>query len=207
MFQELCGADALQNVILTTTMWDEVTDETGSLREDQLRTIFWQPMMSRGCRIARFSSTRKSAWEIIDKFDVDTRRPIKLQKEMVDEGKELSQTSAYAVLLRWWERVIAKFRDMLRKREAQPVGLSKDNDPRSAAVVKEEHSDLDQQLELAVNQKRKLDIAKHSEPSNRSLYEGEVVTMARVSRQGSKHGPKAGKTKKSSHRNRDNHFE
>ena len=30
MFEELCGKDALKNVILTTTMWDE---ETGLAQE------------------------------------------------------------------------------------------------------------------------------------------------------------------------------
>jgi hypothetical protein len=176
MFQELCGADALQNVILTTTMWDEVTDETGSKREDQLRTTSWQPMMSRGCRIARFSSTRNSAWEIIDKFDVNTRRPIKLQVEMVDEGKNLSQTSAYAVLLRWCEQIIAKFRDMFHKLETR-LRLSKDNDHGAAAAVEEERSALDRQLGLALNRKRKLDVDNNSERSRRSIFE-----MARVPR-------------------------
>ena len=33
MFEELCGKDALKNVILTTTMWDEVDEETGLARE------------------------------------------------------------------------------------------------------------------------------------------------------------------------------
>ena len=32
MFEELCGKDALKNVILTT-MWDEVDEETGLARE------------------------------------------------------------------------------------------------------------------------------------------------------------------------------
>jgi hypothetical protein len=30
MFEELCGADALQNIILTKMMWDQVDAEVGS---------------------------------------------------------------------------------------------------------------------------------------------------------------------------------
>jgi hypothetical protein len=70
MFQELCGTDALGNVILTTTMWDEIPEEVGLRREKQLQAEFWQPMMVHGCRTARFTFTRKSAWDIIDMFDV-----------------------------------------------------------------------------------------------------------------------------------------
>ena len=45
MFEELCGKDALKNVILTTTMWDEVDEETGLAREEQLKNIYWKPMI------------------------------------------------------------------------------------------------------------------------------------------------------------------
>ena len=176
MFEELCGADALQNVILITTMWNQVKGDVGSRREDQLRTEFWQPMMSRGCRMARFSLTHESAWEVIDKFDISARRPVKIQKEMVDEGKELAQTSAYFVLFRWWENLIAKLREMLRLRDLRPEGSS-GNDSGTA---------LDKQLELALKQKQMFD-EKHSNHSS------EVVTMARVLRRGSKHGSKARK--------------
>jgi hypothetical protein len=44
-------------------------------------------MIVHGCRTARFTSTRKSAWDIIDMFDVRTRHPVKLQIEMVEKEK------------------------------------------------------------------------------------------------------------------------
>ncbi|KAG1740779.1 uncharacterized protein EDB91DRAFT_1281465 [Suillus paluster] len=47
VFKELCGTNALENVILTTTMWDEVPEHIRSQREQQLKTQFWQEMMSR----------------------------------------------------------------------------------------------------------------------------------------------------------------
>jgi len=36
MFQELCGHNALRNIILTTTMWLDVEEELGSVREKEL---------------------------------------------------------------------------------------------------------------------------------------------------------------------------
>jgi hypothetical protein len=148
MLRELCGAGALRNVILITTMWDEVPEEIGLKREAYLRAALWKPMMSRGCRMARFSSTFESAWEIIDKFHFDTRRPIKLQNEMVDDGTELHQTSSFADLLQRSQKLIARFR---QKRDAQPMLSTKDIKPPN----------------LTINQKRRLDTNKHSEPSTR----------------------------------------
>ncbi|KAH7908657.1 kinase-like domain-containing protein [Hygrophoropsis aurantiaca] len=123
MFKELCGENALQNVILTTTMWDEVPTAVGVRHEEQLRDEFWEPMISAGCRMARFSRSWESAWDIIDKLDISTRQPIQLQIQMVDNGWKLHQTSAYAALARIWEDMIAKFRDLLRKKDGDPAVL------------------------------------------------------------------------------------
>lgn len=113
MFEELCGPRALQNVVLTTTMWDNEDQLIASQREEELRVDFWQPMLVRGCRMARYHRTHQSAWEIIDQFDISARRPMQVQEEIVDQNKEIRQTSAYRVLVQWWEKVWAKFRATL----------------------------------------------------------------------------------------------
>jgi hypothetical protein len=110
-FEALCGGGALRNVVLTTTMWDKLDERTRVMRENQLRTEFWAPMLSRGCRMERFYSTWESAWAIIDSFSTDSRRPVQIQEEIVDQGKTLSQTSAFAALFQWWwERLKTRFR-------------------------------------------------------------------------------------------------
>jgi hypothetical protein len=115
MFRELCGENALHNVILTTTMWDELGEDSivGATREYELRTKIWKPMMDRGCKIARFAGTRESAWQLISTFN-HSHYPVKLQEELVDQGKKLNETSAYAVLNNWWNTVISYFRPVLR---------------------------------------------------------------------------------------------
>ncbi|KAG1731474.1 TKL/TKL-ccin protein kinase [Suillus paluster] len=115
VFKELCGTNALKNVIFTTTMWDEVSEHIGSQREQQLKTQFWQEMMLHGARTARFTSSFDSAWEIVKHFDAATPQPVQLQKEMVEEGRGLSETSAYAALIRWWTQLVAHLRELLRQ--------------------------------------------------------------------------------------------
>jgi hypothetical protein len=105
MFEALCGKNALRNVIFTTTMWDKVPDDIGSMYETELVTEFWKQFMSRGCRKTRFRSTYESAWAIVDMFENPCA--LRLQEEMVEERP---QTSASFVVLRWWKRIINKLR-------------------------------------------------------------------------------------------------
>src|SRR6187551_1946358 len=46
MFKEICGREALENVILLTTMWDVVESESiGAKRQQELRDDFWADMI------------------------------------------------------------------------------------------------------------------------------------------------------------------
>ncbi|KAG6814071.1 hypothetical protein H0H92_003118 [Tricholoma furcatifolium] len=119
MFEALCGKDALRNVVLTTTLWDEVDSVIGEARETQLHSDFWSPLMGEGCRAARFSNTCQSAWDIISLFDINTPRALLVQKEMVDENKDLKATSAFKVLVHWWEQVVTKVKSKFRRRSTQ----------------------------------------------------------------------------------------
>lgn len=115
MFQALCGDDALKNVILATTMWDQVQPDVGSKRENQLQTEFWKPMIERGSRVARFNSDFGSAWEIANSFSTNAPRATQLQKELVDEGMVLDQTSAFKAIVRWWEQALTKVKGKINK--------------------------------------------------------------------------------------------
>jgi len=169
MFEALCGVDALRNVVLTTTMWDKADEDTRVKHEKQLRSEFWEPMLSLGCRMERFYSTWESAWAIIDNFSVDTRRPIQIQKERVDQGKGLNQTAAFAALFQWWDR----FTTRLRRR--RPRRVPRNNSAGSVTAAVEEHSLLRRQFGIARNPAP--DIEDQSGRSNSST----LVNVARPS--------------------------
>ena len=117
MFEGLCGSDGLANVILTTTFWGQVIPDVGSQREEQLKSEFWAEMISHGCRVARFDPwSYETAWKIIDLLNVAAprRQALKVQIEIVDEKKNLSKTSAFGVLVKWWDRIAEKMRGMSR---------------------------------------------------------------------------------------------
>ena len=68
IFKELCGKDSLNNIVLTTTLWNDIDEETGSARETQLKDGYWQSMIVRGSRMRRFSGTRQSAFQLLRPF-------------------------------------------------------------------------------------------------------------------------------------------
>jgi len=105
----ICGSGGLQNVILVTTMWDSVDEQTGYQREKELQTNFWKSMFRSGSKMARFDSTFECAWRILDQF-TGVRRPLQLQVEMVDERKPLVRTAAGIVLFQWLEQLVTKIR-------------------------------------------------------------------------------------------------
>ena len=93
MFQNLCGIEALKNAVLVTTMWDEIGEEEGSIREYELTTRYWKTMIELGCHTSRFYNDTESALNIVSQFQ-DTQCTVLLQKELVDLHLELAQTSA-----------------------------------------------------------------------------------------------------------------
>ncbi|KAI5988362.1 P-loop containing nucleoside triphosphate hydrolase protein [Pisolithus albus] len=118
MFKELCGKDNFKNVILVTTMWDIVTAEVGSAREQELHAEFWKAMIALGSTTHRFEGTSESAWRIINSISVPplaSRRPLQIQWEMVDEHIPLLKTSAGRTVLESLSDLVSSFKGVIRR--------------------------------------------------------------------------------------------
>ena len=103
IFKELGGESAgnvLGNVILTTTMWDEVDEKTGAAREGELKTIYWKPMIDLGSSTGRFEGTRDSAFRLITPLldAANEQNALLLQKELVDLELRFVETHASQTL-------------------------------------------------------------------------------------------------------------
>ena len=98
MFGELTGCKDTKNVVLATTMWDRLhpTLDNGSKREKDLKKKYWKVMLRNGAGVDRFLNTSDSAWSIINNV-VNRSGPkaaLLFQKERVDQGKDVEDTSA-----------------------------------------------------------------------------------------------------------------
>jgi hypothetical protein len=98
MFGELTGRKGTKNVVLATTMWDKLHPQLddGGKREKDLKKKYWNVMIRNGAAVERFLNTSDSAWSIVDNV-VDRsspKAPLLFQKERVDQGKYVEDTSA-----------------------------------------------------------------------------------------------------------------
>jgi len=82
MFKEMCGIEAAKNVVIVTSMWDEVRADLGEAREKELKSLFFKPILDQGAQLLRNDNTQQ------------------IQQEIVDEHKHLDQTGAGAELLK-----------------------------------------------------------------------------------------------------------
>ena len=96
MFRNLCGTDAIKNVVLVTSMWGEVSSKVGAEREAELKSddLFFKPALSEGARIERYEGSRESARRILQSFKSCEPTRLLIQKEIVDERKNVAETSA-----------------------------------------------------------------------------------------------------------------
>ena len=156
MFEELCGKNAFKNIILTTTMWDEVDKEMGEDREAQLKKEYWRTMLERNSTTSRFLRTRESAFELIEPLidAANIRSSVLLQNELVDMRKSLPATSAGLELFSAMGQLVSQREDLLR-RIRKEMSRS-DGDKMTLEPLQEEHQNLQKSLETMVFEMRRL---------------------------------------------------
>ncbi|KAH9829190.1 P-loop containing nucleoside triphosphate hydrolase protein [Rhodofomes roseus] len=96
LFTKICGPDALRNVFIVTTMWNEVAEAVGRAREEELVTkpIFYQSAVERGARMVRCHNNADSARSIALALIEHAARRLQMQYELVDERKQVPETEA-----------------------------------------------------------------------------------------------------------------
>jgi hypothetical protein len=94
IFKKICGQEALENVLLVTSRWDGIDEAKGADRERELKEKFWAYMVDRGSNMSRFHGDRDSAISLVSQLLVRDEVVLQLQKELVDEGKDLNATVA-----------------------------------------------------------------------------------------------------------------
>ena len=96
LFRSICGTDAMRNVFIVTTMWEDVTEAVGEAREYELKTkpIFFQPAVEEGAQMLRHQNNAESARTIVQSLVEHSARALQMQRELVDEGRRVPDTSA-----------------------------------------------------------------------------------------------------------------
>lgn len=177
LFKKLCGDDALQNVILATTMWDLVGEDVGAMREQELisTTEFWGYMASRGSKAYRHDNTHSSAMKLIGHFVLtESKMTLEIQEEMVHQHKDLDGTGAAATVDAQLEQERARFTAELHNLKAEL----------EEAVRKKDHDTIDMLQEVREEYKSELAQIKTAHESLRAsmqeLHEERYANLERA---------------------------
>lgn len=125
MFRQLCGDTTLKNVIIVTNMWGEVEKQIGDARESELagKDKFFKPALDKGAVIFRHGNTRDSALNILRQIIQNHPVTLQIQREMVDEKREISQTVAADELNREITLQTKRFRNEMRALKEEMGGV------------------------------------------------------------------------------------
>ena len=140
MFRELCGENALKNVVIVTNMWGAVDPQVGAEREVELMTkgIFFKPVLEKGGQMARHDNTLSSAQDIIRRILRNHPVPLRIQEELVDEGVDINDTGAGKELDRELNEQIRKHKEEMRELEEDMREAIEDRDEELRQVLEAE---------------------------------------------------------------------
>lgn len=147
MFRSLCGDETLKNVVIVTTMWGDVAPEKGASREEQLKSEekFFKPAIDNGAKMVRHDNTSERAREIIwDIVQSNSAEPLRIQRELVNEGKDITETSAGQRLDQNLAAKVEKYGKELQRlqqafeeqKDANRMALEEERDKTQAAMAK-----------------------------------------------------------------------
>jgi len=149
MFRELCGDSTLKNVILVTNMWGEVSPGVGEAREQELAREFFKPVLDKGAQLARHHNTAESAHDIIRRIAKNRPIPLQIQRELVDERKDITDTAAGQAVNKELNEQIKRHHAELRAvREEMQALMEKDEETR------QELEEETRRIQAEINQMR-----------------------------------------------------
>jgi hypothetical protein len=159
MFKELCGDDALKNVVVVTNMWGQVEPEVGNAREAELvgKDIFFKPVLEKGARMARQENTVASAEHIVRLVFDNHPLPLRIQKELVDERKDISETGAGKVLNQELNAQIEKNQEEIHMLKGEMEQAIKDKDEETKEELELETQRMQKEIEKFQNDSERLE--------------------------------------------------
>lgn len=101
-FRALCGDDFSSRILLCTTFWDlyEHQPKIANERLEELKQDdFWGEMIKNGSDICRVPEDQSELQKIISALASQRAIPLKIQDEVVDQGKPIDESAAMLSLL------------------------------------------------------------------------------------------------------------
>jgi len=155
MLNKLCGPDFMENVVITTTRWNEVDYSVGCARERELQTkdIFFKPALEENARYIRHDNGIHSARDIVRYILHKPPRALLIQVEMIEQRKAVSETSAGKELQNEFSAQMEKQAEEMHELKKQMDLALKERDEEAQ---RELHDELDQKRSLLAHLKAQM---------------------------------------------------
>ena len=147
MFRKLCGDSTLKNVILVTNMWQLDSHHANEAREMELSNKFFKPALEKGAQMARHDNTAESAHGIVRKIINNHPLPLQIQRELVDEKKDISDTAAGESISQELKELTRKHQEKLREVREEMAQALKEKDEEARQELKETKRVLENMVE------------------------------------------------------------
>ena len=173
MFQKLCGRRALRNAAIITTRWDQVKGSTATARETELRTksTLFKYLLDNGATLFRYDRTQGliAAQTIVRHFLNTSPMPLLVQREMVDEGKLIAETTAGIELQKDFRKRMEESHKTMRQLKEEFHDFKSENDIAAAKDVRKEMVNVKERFDKVREDCRKLTDIKTAPQSMRIL--------------------------------------
>ena len=143
----MCGDRALRNVVIVTNMWEKVTPEVGAARGQELATNFFKHALDNGAQLLPHKDTAESAHNIIRAILVKQQVTLRIQEEIVHEGKMIEETAAGKELRRELDERVKKRQEQLQELQ-EMLDRTEADDGETRQELEQELSRLRQELEM-----------------------------------------------------------
>lgn len=186
MFQELCGESPMQNVVLVTTGWGTMTkagnrnkaeEHERQLQEDPM---FWKGMIKLGARTNRFEDNKTSALRILESFENNRPVTLRIQRELVDEKKQLVDTAAGQTVNEELERLEAQYKEDIAAFQQQLNEARAAADHEKAEIMAQQKEMCERLRDEA---RRAQDELRYQGRNLQRQHDGEIEDMKRVMRE------------------------
>jgi len=158
MFRKLCGDTTLQNVVIVTNMWGEVDPQVGNAREAELMRddLFFKPVLDKGAQMARHENTVPSAENVVRLILDNHPLPLRIQEELVNEHKDISETGAGEELNREISAQIKKHQQEMRALKEEMEQAIKDKDEETRRELEIETKKMQREIARFENDAKRL---------------------------------------------------
>ena len=159
MFRKLCGDTALQNVVIVTNRWGEVDPQVGEAREAELMKddLFFKPVLDKDARMARHENTIPSAENVVRLIFDNHPLPLRIQEELVNEHKDISETGAGEELNREINAQIKKHQEEVRVLKEEAEQATRDRDEETRRELEAETQRMQMEIAKLENDSQRLE--------------------------------------------------